>query len=46
MERIAIRGLLFTTKKVQFRGKPNYVFFAAGEPGIDPFCFMQAESLE
>ena len=38
--------VLFTTKKLQLRGEPNYVFFAAGEPGIDQDCVMQAESLE
>jgi mRNA-degrading endonuclease toxin of MazEF toxin-antitoxin module len=38
--------VLFTTKKLHLKVEPNYVFFAAGEPGIEQDCVMQAESLE
>src|SRR5438105_1434731 len=41
-----VHTVLFTTQKLHHKDKPNYVFFAAGEPGIDEDCVMQAESLE
>ena len=41
-----VHTVIFTTKKLHLRSQPNYVFFAAGEPGIDQDCVMQAESLE
>lgn len=41
-----LHTVLFTTKKLHLQNEPNYVFFAAGEPGIAQDCVVQAESLE